>query len=181
MTADTTSRCGPVKIFQPPNRLKSKVGHGRATLPPTVPPTFRALVHASAADYARHLDEQLRALRALAAAGSELDANAVFTIAHQIRGEAKTFGFGCVGCAADYLCKFFEAGGLGRARSGAVISLHVDTMTMLKAECDARGDEAAASMAQTLFAGLSRAAQHVLKSCEGSDCSEIGHPCGGAH
>ena len=167
-----------VKIFRPPNRLKSKVGHGSSTLPAAVPPTFQALVHASAAEYSKHLDRQIRQLRALATVDGDLDADTVFTIAHQIRGEAKTFGFACIGCTADSLCKFFEAGGQGRARSGAVVGLHVDTMTMLKAGCDTQGEVAAATVAQTLFEGLARAVQHVLKPCEGSDCSEIGRPCG---
>ncbi|WP_448190197.1 hypothetical protein [Azospirillum sp. sgz301742] len=176
-----------VKIFRPPNRLKSKVGHGSATLPATVPPTFQALVHASAAEYARHLDRQIRQLRALAAAAKGqgggkgeggIDADTIFTIAHQIRGEAKTFGFACVGCIADSLCKFFEAGGHGRARSDAVIVLHVDTMTMLKAESDTQGEEMAATVAQTLYEGLARAVRHVLTPCDGADCSEIGRPCG---
>lgn len=167
-----------VKIFHPPNRLKSKLGHGSATLPATVPPTFQALVHASAAEYGKHLDRQIRELRSLAMAEGGVDADTVFTIAHQIRGEAKTFGFACIGCIADSLCKFFEAGGHGRARSGTVIGLHVDTMTMLKAECDARGDDVAATVAQALFEGLARAVQHVLKPCEGSDCPDVGRPCG---
>jgi hypothetical protein len=167
-----------VKIFHPPNRLKSKLGHGSATLPATVPPTFQALVHASAAEYGKHLDRQISQLRGLATAKGGVDADAVFTIAHQIRGEARTFGFACVGCTADSLCKFFEAGGQGRARSGAVIGLHVDTMTMLKAGCDAQGEEVVATVAQTLFEGLARAVQHVLKPCDGGDCPEIGRPYG---
>lgn len=165
MSTSPSPRGGPVKIFQPPNRLKGKVGQGSATLPPTVPPTFHALVHASAASYSRHLDEQLHALRALATGGGELAADTVFGIAHQIRGEAKTFGFGCVGGVADSLCKFFEAGGHARARSGAVVALHIDTMAMLKADCDARGEAAATTAAKPLLDGLSRAVRHVLEPC----------------
>lgn len=162
---------GAVKIFQAPNRLKSKVGRGSATLPPAVPPIFRALVHASAAAYSRHLDEQLRALRALAMGGGTLNADTIFSIAHQIRGEAKTFGFECVGRTADSLCSFFEAGGHGRARSGAVVVLHADTMLMLKADCDAQGEAAATKGAQPLFDGLSRAVRHVLRPCQPDDPS----------
>ncbi len=172
MTTDAAS--GSVRIFRPPHRLKNKVGRGSPMLPATVPPAFQALVHASAADYSKHLDCQIRQLRTLATTENGLDMDAVFTIAHQIRGEAKTFGFACVGCTADSLCKLFEAGGHGRARSSAVIGLHVDTMSMLKAGCDAQGEAAVATVAQTLFEGLSRAVLHVLKPCEGSDCADIG-------
>ena len=176
MTAETVP--DSVKIFRPPNRLKSKVGHGSSTLPATVPPMFRALVHANAADYGKHLDRQISQLRALATAEGGVDAEGAFTIAHQIRGEAKTFGFACVGCIADSLCKFFEAGGHGRTRSGAVVGLHVDTMTMLKAGCDTQGEDMTATVAQTLYDGLARAVQHVMKPCEGADCPDIGRSCG---
>ncbi|PWC53400.1 Hpt domain-containing protein [Azospirillum sp. TSO22-1] len=159
MSTHTAPDSPSVRIVQPPNRLKSKVGRGSPTLPPTVPPTFRALVHASAAAYSRHLDDQLHALRALATGGGAAATETLFAIAHQIRGEAKTFGFGSVGGTAESLCAFIEAGGPGRARGGTVVTLHVDTMAALKADCDARGETAGA---QPLLDGLARAVRHVL-------------------
>ncbi|WP_431855781.1 Hpt domain-containing protein [Azospirillum sp.] len=155
MSTHTAPDGTSVRIVQPPNRLKSKVGRGSPTLPPTVPPTFRALVHASAAAYSRHLDDQLHALRALSTGGGAAAAETIFAIAHQIRGEARTFGFGHVGNTAESLCAFIEAGGPERARGGAVVTLHVDTMVALKAD---GGD----SGAQALLDGLARAVRHVL-------------------
>lgn len=157
MSTHTAPDGTSVRILQPPNRLKSKVGRGSPTLPPTVPPTFHALVHASATAYSRHLDDQLHALRALATGGGGAAAETIFAIAHQIRGEAKTFGFGSVGSTAESLCAFIEAGGPERARGGAVVALHVDTMATLKA-----GGEAAA--VQPLLDGLARAVRHVLST-----------------
>ncbi len=168
----------PPKILHPPNRLKAKVGRGSGTLPATATPAFQALMQTGAADYSRHLDRQIRELRALVTEGGSGAADTVVAIAHQIRGEAGTFGYACLGCCARSLCMFIEAGGHTHARGGEVLGLYMDIMAKLKAGSDGRDAAATATLAQTLFGGLDRAVRHVLKPpCGGAGLPGPGCPC----
>jgi len=172
---------GPVRIFTPPNTLKRKVGDGAPEMPAAVVPTFEELMRASNRGYAEHLARQLHDLRTLTVAGdTPPPVAAIFTIAHQIRGEAQHFGYACVGCIADSLCKFIEASGQTTTPAQAVLNLHVDAMTVLKNDSDAHGEGAVKQNAQVLSLEIARAVKHVLRHCDGHACPDAGGHCGHA-
>lgn len=127
-------------ILRPPNRLKQRAARyvddmGREDPDPVRRAENALKLLANEFDAWMSIEiEALEAARGGAAQNNGLwDLTALYMAAHDIRGQAATFGFPLAGMIADGLCEFLE-----RPRAGMptqrLVDLHVDTIKALVRE-----------------------------------------------
>jgi len=156
-----------VEIITPPNTLKSKVTVGG---PGAVDP--QALERAEQAiagmtddylDWVRQdlikIDAAFDALRnADGARKDELDA--VFQLAHDIKGQGGSFGYDLMTALGNQLCRLIERVDHCDVDVVDAIGVHIDSMKLVIAK-DLKGDGGAAG--EKMLAGLEKVYEKVLK------------------
>jgi chemotaxis protein histidine kinase CheA len=80
-----------------------------------------------------------------ASARSRSDWDELFRAAHDIKGEAETFGFGHAGEVADSLCRLIENTPASRALPSTLAGQHVEAICAIIRERDAKHAELTAS------------------------------------
>ena len=101
--------------------------------------------------------------RVVDSGGEPASRRELFMVAHDMRGEAASFGFPLVGRIADSLCDLVEATPPERAIPAELLASHVDSIRAIVRE-NARGD--ADEVARTLASGLRRATDEFRRRAE---------------
>lgn len=142
----------PVEVFEdhivlrPPNRLKERATVRLDPEAANSPDPIRRAEHALellSAEFGAWMDAEtdvLEKAREVAAHSREItDFGCLYRAAHDIRGQAATFGFALAGEVADGLCCLID-GSAGRPPAQALIDRHVEAIRAIVRE-DARGHD----------------------------------------
>ena len=144
------------EVIVPPHRLKKAVAKGLAL--PAEDPVVRAeaalagLAHEFAAWMNAECERLDRARRAIVTAGfTGKTYDELFRAAHDIRGEAETFGFPRAGEVADSLCRLIEHTPEREKIPMGLVEQHVDAVRAIIREVKtAAADVTAAVLTQRL-------------------------------
>ena len=156
------------EVITPPNRLRGAVGRAVAGDDP-VARAEAALAQLSGefSDWMRAECEELDRARhrARAAGMAEPQRATLFRAAHDIKGQAATFGFPLVAAAAESLCVLLEETRDPRRIPAALIDQHVDAVRAIIRE---HGRPLAPTLAEELTRRLREASAEFLAR-EGKD------------
>jgi chemotaxis protein histidine kinase CheA len=119
------------EVITPPNRLKSAIGHAVAGDDPVA--RAEAALAELSSQFSDWMDAECdaldRARRGAQEAGmASPQRAALFRAAHDIKGQAATFGFPLVAAVAESLCVVIEETRDPRRIPNALIDQHVDAM-----------------------------------------------------
>jgi chemotaxis protein histidine kinase CheA len=153
------------EVITPPNRLRgtvSRVKDGKAADHP-VARAEQALAQLSS-EFAAWMDEECERLdqarREVKAKGfNQATHQALFHAAHDIKGEAATFGYPWIASLADSLCRLLEHTPEATRIPLTLVDQHVDAMRAIVRE-SARAD--IATLAQTLTKRLREVTEEFL-------------------
>lgn len=129
-----TSQTGGVRILKVPSVAKRKLGQDitdPVRLDPRVLEKMQDTIKGLESKYAEALSEQVTRLIELsdpAANGDAAAATALYTIAHDIRGLAGTFGRPMVGRFANLLCTYIEGHDKIGPLENSIIRFHVEAI-----------------------------------------------------
>ncbi len=141
MTADDED-LGPggYRIIEVPNTLRAKVGPGKGVDPARLKEAARVIENLSDSFIARikqdlaSIDEQV----AIFEGGADPDAKAaaiekVFSIVHELRGEAGTFGYGLASRIGNMLCVYIDSLPQHRDADARIVRHHCDSLRAIVA------------------------------------------------
>jgi chemotaxis protein histidine kinase CheA len=160
---DTTA-----EVITPPNRLKGKVVMGGpGAIDPDVLEKAEQVIAEMADDYIHWAREDIGKLASafdeLAADPSEEKLDAVFQIAHDMKGQGGSFGYDLVTAIGHELCRFIEKveekGEIG-ARQVDAVKVHVDAIKRVIND-DMKGD--GGEQGTQLLTGLQLVRQKLFK------------------
>lgn len=146
------------EVIMPPNKLKKAVQKLKADTKVEFDPVARAEAALAelADDFAKWMDQECARLdtarHALRANGiNQATRDALFLAAHDIKGQAETFGFPLVMPVADSLCRLIEHTPDMRRIPLSLVDQHVDAVRAITHK-NARGDSqlVAAKLAERL-------------------------------
>ncbi len=148
-------------VITPPHKLGRalvRIGDGQDVDPEAVR-RAEAAVESLAGHFPDWLTAECERLdrarkRVVDSGGEPASRRELFKVAHDIRGEAASFGFPLVGRIADSLCDLVEATPAERPIPDELLGSHVDSIRAMVRE-NARGD--ADEVARALASGLRRA------------------------
>jgi HPt (histidine-containing phosphotransfer) domain-containing protein len=135
------------EVIVPPNRLRKAVTHVRAGLAGEDPvaraeAALAGLAHEFSAWMDAECDRLDRARRTVVKSGlSGAGRDELFHAAHDIRGEAETFGYPQAGYVADSLCRLIEFSPKPDVIPLPLIAQHVDAIRAIIRETKAGGAE----------------------------------------
>ena len=131
---------GDHTILTPPNRLRMKAasfvdagGHEDVDPVRRAESALKLLSNEFDAWMNREVDALEKARRAAVGASEPTGLDALYRSAHDIRGQASTFGFPLAGQIADGLCALIEREGAG-VPAQRLIDLHVDAIRAMVRE-----------------------------------------------
>lgn len=108
------------------------------------------------------LDAAWTAAQASNLAATERDT--LFRAAHDIKGEAATFGFPAVGAAAESLCRLLSCHAAATALPVLLVGQHVDSIRAIVRETiQHRGSATAGKLARDLTERLREATDHFIE------------------
>ncbi|HEY4774118.1 MAG TPA: Hpt domain-containing protein [Xanthobacteraceae bacterium] len=162
------------QIIRPPNTLREKV---RVTADDPVARAEAAVAELSP-HFASWMDAEcdcLDAARASAHASglTKSTAAALLHAAHDIKGDAATFGFPLIAEMADGLCRLIESAREPSQIPLALIDQHVDAVRAIKRE---QSGEEASRIASRLREELDRASAEFLGAHESAAAQETASP-----
>lgn len=132
-----------VRIITPPNLLRTKVVEGGpgavsakalAQAEKVIADMADSYVEWVAADLVR-LADALAALRSSAPSEQKHLLRSIFAVAHDMKGQGGSFGYGLITTFADLLCKYVENLEVVTPEQTQVIALHVESMRVVVAQC----------------------------------------------
>ncbi len=133
------------KTITPPNLIAARVT-GSGGVDPEAVKRAESAVAGLKDGFERAASEQvarLQNLQARFAAEAEPEPGDtladIFRLAHEVRGQAGTFGYGLLSQVADLLCRYVERGDTGAARGASVLKALIDAMAAILAR-RAQGD-----------------------------------------
>jgi len=124
-----------VTIQSPPHLIKAKTQLKRGTADAMLEKA-EALLSGLISEYEAILDRDIRQLRVIfdqqwSQMPRRPDAShALFTLAHDIRGQGSTFDYPLISSIADHFCKYLERVPLD-AQRGEDIAAHIDALTAI--------------------------------------------------
>lgn len=127
----------------PPNTIAAKVT-GSGGVDPEAVKRAEMAVAGLRGGFERTASDQvarLQNLQARFAGGAEPDdaLAEIFQLAHELRGQAGTFGYDLLSRVGDLLCRYAERGDTGSARGASVLKALIDALAAILAR-KARGD-----------------------------------------
>jgi hypothetical protein len=125
------------KTIIPPHLIAAKVT-GSGGVDPEAVRRAEAAVAELRAGFERHAAEQIaqmQVLQARFAPGAEASETLarLFQLAHDLKGQAGTFGYGLLSQIGDLLCRYAEHGDTGAARGAGVLKALIDAMAAILA------------------------------------------------
>lgn len=165
------------RAITPPNRLKERASQAGGMSLEDMTKAGDQVVGESQLDYRAVAESDAHDLRALVdrlrKAPEEIhgDMQGVFRIAHDMKGQAATFGYPLITNVANSLCRFvenFDASHVAATDVGALcdlIGIHVDALrVLLKHDLKGQGGP----IGEQLMRGLGDASQKILSRIGGS-------------
>jgi chemotaxis protein histidine kinase CheA len=153
------------QLIQPPNPLKMKVGvGGPGAVTPEALERAETVITELADDYLDWVEGDLARLQAAlenlkAAKGDNSgELQAIFEIAHDIKGQGGSFGYQMMTQIGDHLCRFLETLETAKPAEIDVIEVHADALRLVITD-GMKGDGGAAGTA--LFKGLEQVVAKV--------------------
>jgi hypothetical protein len=124
----------PVEIIHRPNKLAKKVG--RITLDPAKLAKAQKAVEALAADYPPQLLQEARRISELCKRGGfdEEALRHLHKLAHDVKGQATTFGYPLATAVGGALCRLFAPEVLEKPIARQVIDAHVAALVAIATE-----------------------------------------------
>jgi len=123
-----------VRFIRVPSIAERKLGSDYVApmrLDPRVLEQMQTTIRELETKYADSLKSQIAMLQILvepACRGDKEARERFYTLAHDMRGLAGTFGYAIVGQFADSLCRYVEHSGDGDWNDGTVVNFHVDAI-----------------------------------------------------
>lgn len=154
-----------VEVVQPPHKIREKVSVSAAGVSPEMLERAEKVISSLSEDYLVWVDEDLHRLQGLyellektppADAGPVL--RELFSVAHDMKGQGGSFGYGLVTVIANMLCRLVEKlEGDWRVHYLAVIKVHVDALRLVISErMEGDGGRAGERMISGLEATLTK-------------------------
>lgn len=123
-----------VRFIRVPSIAERKLGASYVApmrLDPRVLDQMQSTIRTLESKYAEALSAQVSMLHLLIEPSAKGDSEArsrLYSLSHDMRGLAGTFGFPLVGRFADSLCRFLEQCGEQDWRDGSVVRFHIDAI-----------------------------------------------------
>ena len=132
-----------VRTIIPPNTIAARVT-GSGGVDPEAVKRAEAAIAGLKGRFERDASEQvvrLQNLQARFAAGAEPGETLaeIFQLAHELRGQAGTFGYDLLSRVGNLLCRYAERGDIGSARGASVLKALIDALAAILAR-KAEGD-----------------------------------------
>ncbi len=140
------------QLIHPPNPLKMKVGvGGPGAVTPEALERAEAVIADLADDYLAWAEEDLTKLQAAMASlkaaegDNSAEVEAIFQIAHDVKGQGGSFGYQLMTEIGDHLCRFLESLESANPAEIDVIGLHIDALRLvisekMKGDCGKAGN-----------------------------------------
>ncbi len=133
-------RPGEYEMYEPPNKIKTKVGRMPQRLEPAMALRAQTLLDDLAGEYKDILIGELEDLRAIMNDHEDWDGDvldegsnrAIFAIAHRIRGEAAMHDYQVISSIANLLCDFLDHPQMLESAPMPFVKLHVDAMCVAR-------------------------------------------------
>jgi hypothetical protein len=153
------------QMINPPHTLKDKVGTGGpGAVDPSTLQRAEQVIAGLAENYLEWVEEDLvrlhKAVAALSAAteGGKAELEAIYQVAHDMKGQGGSFGYQLITVVGNQLCRFIEPLKQAGPNEAAVIKLHADTMSLIIAN-RIKGDGGEAG--EAVLAGLNKVAAKI--------------------
>lgn len=153
------------KLIHPPNPLKMKVGiGGPGAVTPEALERAETVIADLADDYLTWAEEDLTKLQTAmanlkAAKGdNSAEVEAIFHVAHDVKGQGGSFGYQLMTEIGDHLCRFLEPLESANPAQIGVIGVHIDALRLVVFE-NMKG--AGGKAGDSLYKGLEMAVAKV--------------------
>lgn len=146
------------EVFEPPNTLLPKVSNGAGMTPEQMLAAARAVVESLHEDFNAALqsaiDELTRQRDLLMQADCDIDQamKDVYRVAHEVKGQGRTFGFDLVTSIAQSLCALIERVDRNHPKLAASLNTHIDALRLvIKRRIKGDGGEVGAELVKSLW------------------------------
>ena len=154
------------QLIHPPNPLKMKVGiGGPGAVTPEALERAEAVIADLADDYLTWAEEDLTKLQTAMAnlkaakVDNSAEVEAIFQIAHDVKGQGGSFGYQLMTEIGDHLCRFLEPLESANPAQIGVIGVHIDALRLVIFE---KMKGAGGKAGDSLYKGLEMAVAKVI-------------------